>query len=257
MFPSVANGDVSTRSIATDDSNGVKAVYGPKDAAKPRITSVSLAGTQVTINGTNFSPTNNQVWFTKLTAAGFGPVVVTNVSSNGTQIVVNAPINAGPGDVMVRKNAAGFSSLSNAWPIDPSSSGCLAPTTYCQATINSTGFASAINWAGSASVAANNLVLQAFFCPPSTNGIFFYGPQQTQAPLGNGNICITGGTFRLPAVATDAGGTASHALDITSPPPGGQITAGSIWHFQFWFRDIPAGGSQFNFSNGLKVTFCP
>jgi hypothetical protein len=36
----------------------------------------------------------------------------------------------------------------------------------------------------------------------------------------------------------------------------GQITAGSTWNFQFWFRDPVAGGASFNLSDGLEVTFC-
>jgi hypothetical protein len=42
------------------------------------------------------------------------------------------------------------------------------------------------------------------------------------------------------------------------PRPGRrQITAGSTWNFQFWFRDPVAGGASFNLSDGLGVTFCP
>ena len=48
-------------------------------------------------------------------------------------------------------------------------------------------------------------------------------------------------------------------LDITDPPsPSGQITVGSSWNFQFWYRD-PAGpgGTGFNLSDGLHAIFCP
>jgi hypothetical protein len=116
------------RSIATDDINGVKAIYGAKSAAKPRITAVNVAGTNVTITGSNFSATNNQVWFTNntVTAAGTAPeVIVTGVSSTGggTSIVVPIPANAGPGDVLVQLNGTGNASLSNAFPLDATGSG--------------------------------------------------------------------------------------------------------------------------------------
>jgi hypothetical protein len=48
----------------------------------------------------------------------------------------------------------------------------------------------------------------------------------------------------------------SHALDFGNPPAlSGQITAGSTWHFQAWFRDPGAGGAFFDLSNGLTITF--
>ena len=69
-------------------------------------------------------------------------------------------------------------------------------------------------------------------------------------------------TFRLsPVVRTNAAGRGSFPLDYSLPPVGsgaGQITPASTWNFQFWFRDpMGPGGSGFNLSNGLGVTFCP
>jgi hypothetical protein len=47
-------------------------------------------------------------------------------------------------------------------------------------------------------------------------------------------------------------------LDNTSPPSAAtQITAGSTWNFQAWFRDPAAGGAFFNLSDGLNLTFAP
>jgi hypothetical protein len=40
------------------------------------------------------------------------------------------------------------------------------------------------------------------------------------------------------------------------PKPGGQIISGSVWHFQWWYRDIPGGPSGYNFSNALRLPFC-
>ena len=59
-------------------------------------------------------------------------------------------------------------------------------------------------------------------------------------------------------MSTGSLGQASYAVDNTNPPqPSGQITAGSTWNFQFWYRDPAAGGADFNLSDGLEVTFCP
>ena len=47
-------------------------------------------------------------------------------------------------------------------------------------------------------------------------------------------------------------------LDNTSPPSAAtQITPGSTWNFQAWFRDPLAGGLAFDLSDGLSVTFGP
>jgi hypothetical protein len=123
MFASITGSGSAQRSIATDDINGVKAVYGTKAAGKPRITNAVVAGTNLTLTGSNFSPTNNQVWFTNenITTTGSNPtVIMTGVASTGggTSISVTIPDLAGPGDVIVQLNGTGNSSLSNAWPVD-------------------------------------------------------------------------------------------------------------------------------------------
>ena len=96
-------------------------------------------------------------------------------------------------------------------------------------------------------------------CPASTNGIFYYGLSQTQLPFGDGFQCVSGPPLiRLPVLTTNGGGNAVLLLDYTNPPqPVGQITAGSNWNFQFWYRDGPAGGAGFNLSDALEVQFCP
>ncbi|MCB9916603.1 MAG: FG-GAP repeat protein [Planctomycetes bacterium] len=137
--------------------------------------------------------------------------------------------------------------------------GCLPPSNYCTATANSTGAPAAISYLGTNSVANNDLFLFATGLPPSQTGVFYYGPQATSFAFGNGVRCVGGGTvYRLPVTITGPGGVTAWQLDITSPPEAsGQITAGSTWYFQYWFRDPSGGGSNFNLSNGLKVPFCP
>jgi hypothetical protein len=107
---------------------------------------------------------------------------------------------------------------------------------------------------GSGSVSANNLRLYATGTATSTFGLFFYGDAAIQVPSGNGFVCVGGSVFRLPTVTTGPVGTPSTSLDVSSPPqPGGAITSGSTWHFQCWFRD---GSPGWNYSDGLRVTFC-
>jgi hypothetical protein len=86
--------------------------------------------------------------------------------------------------------------------------------------------------------------------------LFFYGTTQVQVPFGNGNRCVGGTIWRLPIITTTPGGTASQFLNFPSLVPPSNITAGSTWNFQFWFRDASVGPGFFNTSNGLSATFC-
>ncbi len=123
MFPT-ANGDaVVDRSIASDDSLGLVAIYGPRGDDKPHVSSTVHVSGVVTIRGARFLPAGNDVWFTQSTAGGNGdPVRVVDVPSTdgGTRIVVPLPANAGPGDVLVCTTGVDGESLSNAHPFDPS-----------------------------------------------------------------------------------------------------------------------------------------
>jgi len=126
MYPSIGGGSESERSLASDDIAGVQALYGVKAAGKPRITSVSQAGGLLTINGQNFAPTGNEVWFTQAASGGNGtPIKALGIQSTngGTRITLGAwpnfiPSSAGPGDVLVRNAGTSHASLSNAWPVD-------------------------------------------------------------------------------------------------------------------------------------------
>jgi glucose/arabinose dehydrogenase len=137
-------------------------------------------------------------------------------------------------------------------------------TSYCFANPNSTGFPAVIGNSGSLSVAANDLVLNASSCPPNQFGLFFYGPEQIDVPFGNGHLCVGPGTlglFRLnPPLQVDSVGDAIRPVDYTVPPMNGgdgQITPGSTWNFQFWYRDPMGGGAAFNTSDARSILFCP
>ena len=128
---------------------------------------------------------------------------------------------------------------------------------YCVGAPNSVGSGAVIGTSGTSSASLNALVLEATEAPAQQFGLFFYGPNQVQVAFGDGFRCVGGSLARLPIVLTDAGGQASWPLDLTMPPSAGdQITAGSSWNFQFWYRDPGAGGAGFNTSNAMKVTFC-
>lgn len=132
---------------------------------------------------------------------------------------------------------------------------------YCPTSPNSLGAGALIDASGSSSVAVNDFRLTVLGAAATQFGLFFYGPNQTQQPFGNGFRCVGGGTFRLlPAILTDPSGAAQRTLDFTAPPAStgpGAILPGSQWNFQFWYRDPLAGGATFNLSNALTVFFQP
>ena len=103
----------------------------------------------------------------------------------------------------------------------------------------------------------NDLVLTATGVPAGQFGVFFYGVSQTQVPFGDGFKCVANPVFRLHVTATGAG-TVGFPIDYGNPPgPAAQITPGSTWNFQFWYRDPAAGASGHNLSDGLELLFCP
>ena len=261
MFPSYSGG-TSGRSISNDDRNGLQAIYGSMNSSKPTITGVTVSGNQITIDGTNFSSTGNEVWFTKSGTGGNGtPIKVTGVSSGGGQVTVTIPGTAGPGDVLVKRNGTGNAALSNAWPTDLESDGPVCgPTNYCTSLPNSTGNSANISSFGTASVSANDMTLFADSMPANKPGLFFFGPNQGSALFGDGLLCIAGSITRLPAQSTDFLGTATLALDLTSAAftsGPAAATPGNTTNLQFWYRDPNSGGAGFNTTDGLEVVWCP
>ena len=117
-------GTVQWRSIEADDIAGVQAIYGAAPVDKPRITNAYRRAFEVVIEGTDFDPIGNEVWFTRADPATSAtpedgtPVKLTGVPSTagGTRIVVPLPAEAGPGDVLVRQPVP--DRLSNAFPVD-------------------------------------------------------------------------------------------------------------------------------------------
>jgi hypothetical protein len=128
---------------------------------------------------------------------------------------------------------------------------------YCVSSPNSTGEPALIGRTGSARVSNNDFALFAKDCPTFETGVFLQADAQNSMPFGGGTLCVGGSVHRLGSVSTLAG-VAKLALDMTDlGSPAAQITPGSTWNFQFWYRDTEAGPTAFNLSNGLSVTFCP
>jgi subtilisin family serine protease len=152
--------------------------------------------------------------------------------------------------------ANGTSADANANGI-PDECECTAPSNFCVSAPNTAGAGALITSMGSQSVAVNDVTLAATDCPPGQPGVFYYGPNTTQIPFGNGFRCVTGTTHRLPVVYIDGIGVARFDFDLTTAPNPGGIQPGDLWHFQYWYRDPLSGGpSTFNLSDGRTIPFC-
>jgi hypothetical protein len=139
------------------------------------------------------------------------------------------------------------------------------PSYYCPATPTSNlGLVAQIEYSGSTYLSANAGQITIRDAASQSPGLFLCGPNQGQVPFGNGVLCIGAPRLRLPPVVITTktnlpftnGGFAARTLDFNAAPLN-QITPGSSWNFQLWFRDQKAGGAGFNLSRAANVTFCP
>lgn len=135
--------------------------------------------------------------------------------------------------------------------------GCNGGTaSFCVTSANSVGSGAQMGSNGKVSLFGNDFQLTAGPVP-NQPGLFYFGSATTQSPFGDGLRCVGGGqpVHRLP-VELASGNVLHHALDFDAAPSLGRILPGTTWHFQAWYRDPAAGGSGFNLSDGLTVTFC-
>jgi hypothetical protein len=266
MFPSISGTGTGQRSIEADDIAGVQFIYGVKSSAKPTITSVSVNAGQVTILGTNFSPSNNEVWFTQAGTGGNGtPIKVTGVTSGGTSITVAIPGTAGEGDILVRNNGTANSNLSNAWPFDP---GAPPPTcgvtTYCTAKLSSNFCFPSIGSSGTPSFfSAGSFSINTTNMEASVSAINFFGTTgQASTPFQGGVLCAASPIYRLNGKFTGGAGACTGSVsytlqDVINHPAGGPfVTVGGLVNIQSWSRDLgDAFGSSL--SNALEIIVCP
>ena len=140
----------------------------------------------------------------------------------------------------------------------------LGAENFCTGAVNSAGTGATLSMGGSSSVATNDFTLTVTGAAVESSGMFVYASNTAQAPYGNGLRCVgtsSGGVYRLsPTLFTNGCGTATRLVDLESGAPAtgsSEIDSGSTWYFQFWYRDLAAGGAGFNTSDGLKVIFCP
>ena len=136
-----------------------------------------------------------------------------------------------------------------------------AASNFCGTLPNSTGASAQITLAGTTSLERNDMVLRALELPPNVPAFFFYAWDQVVRPFGNGVLCLDSGgvgLHRLALLSSNSDGILEQAIDYNAINATlSEITVGSTWKFQAWYRDVAAGGAMSNTSDGLNVHFAP
>ena len=244
---------IPMRSIEADDQAGIQYLYGVKAAGKPHITTYTLAAGSVTINGSDFDATNNEIWFTPAAPGGDGtPLTVTGVTSaaGGTTLSVTIPAAAGPGDVLVKRPGLDHAALSNPFPFDPQREPCASPNAYGAAKTTSFGSIPNLGASGYGSAVTDDLVLEVYGGTMNGLGILFSGPAPMSQPRFGGTIHVAPPYVREALFQFSFVGMAE--LPVAADP----ALLGTTRYYQVWFQDA---GDAFGvgLTNGLEVPFCP
>jgi hypothetical protein len=121
---------------------------------------------------------------------------------------------------------------------------------------NSTGVGAVLTASGSASLAANDLVLTASSLPTSAPALLFRGVAQVNggngSVFGDGLLCVNTNVVRL-GTRQAQNGTASWGPGL----PNGTFVPTSL-HFQVWYRNVVGPcGSGWNLSSARTIAFTP
>lgn len=188
------------------------------------------------------------------------------VSSNGVdQNSFEAHTHPVPGngyhdEFQIRFTSQNGAGTGSDWYIDDvavsEDAGCSGASNYCFTSPNSVGAGMTLTATGSTSHTANDLGFFALGGPAGNFGVLFMGPDQTTAIFGNGVLCVAGGILRYDPIQIDGLGVASLTVDYAVPPAAVNMLPGTIWNFQFWYRDPAGGGPGFNTTDAVRVEVC-
>ena len=206
----------------------------------------------------DYDPTNGRLVVAEFASSfdpstGFAPGSGAIVEYNS--VGQRAPISVGaafPASIVHKPDGTPyFVSLldGNMYRIDPGS------MKFCSTSSNSVGTGAVISNAGSVSIQANDFALKCEYLPVGEFGLFFYGSAPTYLPLGGGFRCVGGPKlFRLDVLVSDQSGIVFYPMDNTALANLGTILPGSLWQFQYWYRDKNDSAGN-NLSDGLQVMF--
>lgn len=135
----------------------------------------------------------------------------------------------------------------------------------CQVELNSAGRPGITRATGSSSVLDDDVTLLVSDAPPGQFGIFLVSRTPGFVPGAGGSegiLCLGGniGRFVGPGQiqATDATGEVTLPISLGQIPQGfffDSVAPGERWYFQFWHRDVGAGGPTSNYAAAAKVDF--
>lgn len=136
--------------------------------------------------------------------------------------------------------------------------------TYCQAKVTSEGCLPTITTAGSPSASAGSgFTITASELTAQQFGILFYGLDgPAQIPFQGGFRCVAAPITRLPAQNAGGSGPCAGVLsrDFNAYIASGtdpELSAGTVVHGQFWFRDPADPISGTGLTGGVTFTICP
>lgn len=244
---------VHFRSIEADDKAGLQALYGPRAPDKPHMSGYEVQGGALTLNGSGFAPTGNEVWFTNRSALADGtPAQVAGLASldNGTRIQLAIPLEAGPGDVLVHRPGQGFASLSNAFPFDPDMPPCPPVVLYGTPKTNSQGGVPALYFTGRPTQRTDDFTIGTVGGIPDRRGFLLSSAAPASMPFQGGTLWISRPIRRDQKFQLDYFG----GIDLPIPVTASLV--GSTRCYQIWFED-PADPFGVGLSDAIQVTFCP
>lgn len=241
-------GLVSARSLEADDMAGIQAIYGAAARSKPVITgATALGGTaapgsQLTLMGSGFASTDNEVWFTRQDGDG-QPAVVSGLVATlgGTRLTLSVPGEAAPGDVLLRIPGGGHAALSNAWPLDVAT----GPFTVLGPGLGGAFGVPALSADGDPTAGGAGVTFHVDGVAPSAAGLWFVGLAPAALPLEGGTLYVFPWLLELPVQVGPAG-----ALDLPASIP--LDAAGLDVVMQMWFHDA-TGPSIATATNGLRM----
>ena len=105
--------------------------------------------------------------------------------------------------------------------------------------------------------AGDTLVLDVTGVPGAKPGLLLRGDNQISAMVGAGLLCVGANTQRSQVQVTDASGATTYT-DWNGAGFESIANSGVPTQLQFWYRDpggVPCAGTDFNFTNGLSVTY--